>query len=482
MSFISVDRPTSNAQRAGKMRGIWLAIAVDNKDGGDNPGFRVKVKYPWMNDTESSFWARIAVPMAGNDRGAYMLPEIDDQLLVVFEHGDIHRPIIIGAVWNSQQQPVENNTSGKNNTKLIKSRAGHRVIFDDKDGAEKVTIVDKTKKNKFVLDSANKVVTIESAGDIEVKAKQNVIMHSQTLTIGTSQTLTGSGQQVLCHAAQTFGLKATSKITVNGSQVQINISSSPACQVSGSGAGSLEGVEAETAPDQVDAQARGGGGSAGAGAAPGQPGAGSTGSQQPNQDQPPPPKPDAFAIWVAVDAVNGGKMPGESVSIIDPDTGQSVASAWIDDDSNIYADVPENKPYHIVIDSDADVAGASPMAREDLFSSHIIATLYNSLGVAVPAGTVVKISGNGQSHEAKTDGHGAIEVGLPPGTYDLEVGGEKFRADTLRGVDLKHDSGGPYVLKLAQDPPEPDYDAIERGRHQRVTAGDLDDFDDVALR
>src|SRR5262249_50536422 len=122
MSSISIDRPTSNAMRAGKVRGVRLAIVTDNQDGGDNPGYRVKVKFPWLTDQESSFWARIAVPMAGNDRGTYVLPEIDDQVLVVFEHGDVHRPIIIGALWSSKQKPVETNASKKNNTKLIKSR------------------------------------------------------------------------------------------------------------------------------------------------------------------------------------------------------------------------------------------------------------------------------------------------------------------------------------------------------------------------
>ena len=145
----------------------------------DNPGYRVKVKYPWLTEQEKTYWARIAVPMGGNERGTYFLPEVDDQVLVVFEHGDINRPIVIGALWSKKQEPVEINESGKNNTKLIKSRAGHRIIFDDKEGAEKITIVDKTKKNKIVLDSANKVVKIECAGDIEVKAKANVIMHSE---------------------------------------------------------------------------------------------------------------------------------------------------------------------------------------------------------------------------------------------------------------------------------------------------------------
>ena len=93
---------------------------------------------------------------------------------------------MIGAVWNNKQQPVEVNASGKNNTKLIKSRTGHRIIFDDKQGAEKITIVDSTKKNKIILDSVNKIVKIESDGDIEIKAKNNVIMHSNALKVGTT--------------------------------------------------------------------------------------------------------------------------------------------------------------------------------------------------------------------------------------------------------------------------------------------------------
>src|SRR5207302_6351495 len=148
-SHFPMERPNKVAGRANKMRGVHLAIVVDNTEGEGNPGHRVKVKFPWMNDEESTFYARIAMPMAGDQRGTYFLPDKDDQLLCVFEHGEIDRPIIIGAVWNNKQKPPEKNESGKNNTKLIKSRSGHRLIFDDKDGEEKITIVDKKNKNKI---------------------------------------------------------------------------------------------------------------------------------------------------------------------------------------------------------------------------------------------------------------------------------------------------------------------------------------------
>src|SRR6185436_10757590 len=133
MTFFPIDRVMSRAQSGQKIRGVHLAIVVDNSEGDGNKGFQVKVKFPWMLEEEGTYWARIAIPMAGKERGTYFLPEPDDQLLVVFELGDINRPIVIGSVWSKQQEPVETNDSGKNNTKLIKSKSGHRIIFDDKD-------------------------------------------------------------------------------------------------------------------------------------------------------------------------------------------------------------------------------------------------------------------------------------------------------------------------------------------------------------
>ena len=74
--MINPDRPDPAAIRADKLRGVWLAIVTDNKD--DGQPFRVKVKFPWLPGDEKTYWARIAVPMAGPDRGTYFLPEVDD--------------------------------------------------------------------------------------------------------------------------------------------------------------------------------------------------------------------------------------------------------------------------------------------------------------------------------------------------------------------------------------------------------------------
>src|SRR5689334_11111979 len=227
-TWLSVDNNVmSESLRGSKRRGVWPALVVDNKDGADHRGYRVKVKFPWLSEQDTTFWARIAVPMAGSDRGTYVLPEVDDQVLVVFEHGDINRPIVIGGLWSKKQDPAEVNQSGKNNTKLIKSRSGHRIIFDDKQGAEKVVIVDKTRKNKIILDSANKLIKIESDGDIEIKAKTNLIMHANALKIGASERIEAKTSSLLAHSTKTFGLKASSGITIGGGTTTINVSGSP---------------------------------------------------------------------------------------------------------------------------------------------------------------------------------------------------------------------------------------------------------------
>ena len=63
------------------------------------------------------------------------LPEVDDEVLVGFEHGDIHRPYVIGALWNGKDQPPlqvsEAVGDGKVNKRVIKSRSGHTITLDD---------------------------------------------------------------------------------------------------------------------------------------------------------------------------------------------------------------------------------------------------------------------------------------------------------------------------------------------------------------
>ena len=127
-----------------KIYGVVVGIVTNNKDP-EELG-RVKVKLPRISGEDESHWARVATFMAGKDRGAFFLPEVNDEVLVAFEHGDINMPYVIGSLWNGVDKPLETNSDGKNNVRVIKSRSGHIIRLNDKDGEEKIEIIDKSKK------------------------------------------------------------------------------------------------------------------------------------------------------------------------------------------------------------------------------------------------------------------------------------------------------------------------------------------------
>src|SRR5215212_313772 len=97
--------------------GIVIGLVIDLKDE-ENIG-RVKVKYPHLEDQPSD-WARLASPMAGNKRGTFFRPEVGDEVLVAFEHGEPRRPYIIGALWSKvDPPPPDDGDTEKNNWRFI---------------------------------------------------------------------------------------------------------------------------------------------------------------------------------------------------------------------------------------------------------------------------------------------------------------------------------------------------------------------------
>ncbi|MBD2681286.1 MULTISPECIES: VgrG-related protein [Nostoc] len=113
-----------------------VGIVTDNND--PQGMGRVKVKFPTLTEEHSSYWARVVGLGAANNRGFYCLPEIDDEVLVGFEHGNIHRPFIIGGVWNGKDktpEKVEDTINkGKVRLRTIRTRTGHTVEFVEDDG------------------------------------------------------------------------------------------------------------------------------------------------------------------------------------------------------------------------------------------------------------------------------------------------------------------------------------------------------------
>jgi len=165
--------------------GVRIGLVAENKDP-EGLG-RVKVKFPGSSESDTGRWARLAVLMAGAERGVFFLPEINDEVLVAFEYGDLARPYVLGALWNGKDHPPETNADGKNNLRLIKSRSGHLVRLDDTDGQEKIEIIDKSGKNRLTFDTAKNTISIQAAKDVSIEAKQGTIkLSAQTIELASS--------------------------------------------------------------------------------------------------------------------------------------------------------------------------------------------------------------------------------------------------------------------------------------------------------
>ncbi|HEY9694195.1 MAG TPA: phage baseplate assembly protein V [Oculatellaceae cyanobacterium] len=217
--------------------GVTVGLVTNNKDP-EGLG-RVKVKFPWLSQAEESDWARVLTLMAGNDQGIYFLPEVDDEVLVAFEQGDMAFPYILGSLWNGKDKPPVKNDDGKNNQRVIKSRSGHLIVLDDTEGKENIIIQDKTGKNKIVIDSKNntmniqveKDLIIESKGKITFKSSDNDIsiecknlqiktQQNYQLEVGKNCTIKANEKYEL-EAQSGLGIKCSAGVKVNDGSLEM---------------------------------------------------------------------------------------------------------------------------------------------------------------------------------------------------------------------------------------------------------------------
>ena len=200
--------------RNDRFYGVVVGIVTNNQDP-DNM-HRVKVRFPWLSNDVESNWARVAAPMAGKGRGAYFLPEVDDEVLVAFEHGQVDHPFVVGCLWNGKDGAPESNADGENNHRTLRSRSGHVLRFNDKSGNETIEIIDKTGNNKITIDSAKNTITIEAQSDITIKSTTG------KLTMQANGIEMKSQMGVSVEAAQNMDLKANAIITVKGAMIRLN--------------------------------------------------------------------------------------------------------------------------------------------------------------------------------------------------------------------------------------------------------------------
>jgi uncharacterized protein involved in type VI secretion and phage assembly len=209
VSLAEVFQSETSYESGGVVKGIAIAVVTQNQD--DEGQCRVRVRYPWHDKPSDSYWARLAMPMAGDGRGFVAIPEVGDEVVVAFEREDLRFPCILGALWNGKDKPPVNNDDGKNDERVFKSRKKHHLLFNDgergivelaHEKGRSVTfdddgIVVKDKEgNQIRIDSNSGEMTIEAKGKLNIKAAAITIEASGTMEIKSSATLTVRGQLV----------------------------------------------------------------------------------------------------------------------------------------------------------------------------------------------------------------------------------------------------------------------------------------------
>ncbi len=250
---------SSDAFERRRLYGVHPAIVTNNKDPENRA--RVKVRFPWLHDSEESWWARVATFYAGKGRGSYLVPEVNDEVLVAFEHGDFHFPYVVGSVWNGVDQvPGPGNPDGENNVKHFESRCGHKLVFDDTAGAEKITLVDSSGNNSIQIDVAADTIAVRAeTGSIYIKAPAGKIeiscvdlkmtaqdggkaVGNSTYDVGGNHTLSTKGQDV--------NVTATQQITVDTKMEQ----KTPTMEAEVSGSFQLQSANTKVKLDSLAAQ------------------------------------------------------------------------------------------------------------------------------------------------------------------------------------------------------------------------------------
>ncbi len=183
--------PLAHDGEAARHFGVYPALVTDVVD--PKKLGRVQLSFPWLGAEGEAVraWATLLSPYAEKDQGLMVLPAVGTQVVVAFEAGDLRRPYIVGACWNGVETLPEE-PQAQNNKRLIKTRSGSLLEFDDTEGAPKVTLSMKS-GHKLVLDDAAQEVTlthsngalvkIDAGGVVSINGNASVDITAPTLNV-----------------------------------------------------------------------------------------------------------------------------------------------------------------------------------------------------------------------------------------------------------------------------------------------------------
>ncbi len=159
---------------------------------------RVQVELPFLDSSDPSPWARVAVPMAGSSSGTYLIPNVGDEVLVAFEQGDVNAPYVLGCLWNTKAPPPV--PSPAEQVWLIKTPAGNTIRIAEKPAAITIETANGQKiemgSEKIRITTGDSAVELTSSGvtvsggTISLQGKQAIEITAPNVTVKSDSVMT----------------------------------------------------------------------------------------------------------------------------------------------------------------------------------------------------------------------------------------------------------------------------------------------------
>ncbi|MEM6628748.1 MAG: contractile injection system protein, VgrG/Pvc8 family [Bacteroidota bacterium] len=179
---------------------VQPAKVVENHDP-DALG-RVKVQLYWQKGGETTPWIRALSTAGGASGGYFVIPEIEDEVLVGFEYNHPDRPFIMGSVYHGKAKPGDSWQDGDNNIKAIKTKSGNEIILLDEGGNETIKILNKGGENSITL-------TMGDGGAINIVSKNKISISCKEMSINAEDKIDISTKEMNINASDSFKLTTT---------------------------------------------------------------------------------------------------------------------------------------------------------------------------------------------------------------------------------------------------------------------------------
>jgi uncharacterized protein involved in type VI secretion and phage assembly len=194
--------------------GLAVAQVIDNSDSMSQG--RVQLRLPWRPGFEP--WARVAVPAAGGQRGLWLMPQVDDEVLVGFEGGDVRAPYVVGSLWNGSDKPPASAPNDAVSKVILHTPKGHVIELDDDQQTIKITTISGHKATlspeKIEFEAGESKATLEKSGQITLEGSAELKLKAKSITLEATT--------ISVKADASLSLEGSSSASLKGGVVKIN--------------------------------------------------------------------------------------------------------------------------------------------------------------------------------------------------------------------------------------------------------------------